>query len=490
MIVRSDCWLTHVCLISILFTGIPRTLEAADATPTPAAVKRSLIVAPREFHSALAPYVEHKLKQLPTSLVTLEDALKESGGDDPERLKQFLFKKWKEKGLSYVLLVGDADVMPVRYVTLDRIQASAFDYAFYPSDLYYGDLTKEDGAFDDWNAQKDSFHAGYFGEVRGEKNKSDKMNFDEVDYYPEASVGRWPVSTVKEVEIVVEKTIRYELAVLEGKKPGMRRVALVSVGGWVDTRSYMDRRAERLAPVWEIEKMYYADKRRDDGFRSPTFREIRKVLNEGVGLAFHAGHGLDDRWEQCFTLKTLERVRNADRLPVMFSAGCSSGRIATLPPYEAYTDCNGIEHRGTMGGEVFAAPPPPPAAYQRGANNPTGLGEQLLRGGPDGAVAYIGCNTGSQPCALTLMQGFSDAIAKSKDARLGDCWNEAVEYYYDREDLEYLRPTRRWYTASVFFQAMKFMMYGDPSLVLPNAEKTEPTRKTGAESAEYSARSS
>jgi hypothetical protein len=61
-------------------------------------------------------------------------------------------------------------------------------------------------------------------------------------------------------------------------------------------------------------------------------------------------------------------------------------------------------------------------------------------------------------------------LAKSKDARLGDCWNAAVEFYYEREDLEYLRPTRNWYTPSVFFQAMKFMVYGDPSLVLPSAQ--------------------
>ena len=459
-----------ICLFCLAIMAFPAILTAVEATSKPGPPKRLIIVSPKGFHPALVPYLEHKQKQLPTTLVALEDVLLENGCDDPERLKRFLFNKWNQDGLSYVLLVGDADVMPVRYVTLDRIQASAFDYAFYPSDLYYGDLAKEDGTFDDWNAQKDSFHAGYFGEVRGEKNKADAVNYDDVDYFPEVSVGRWPVSDDEEVRTVVEKTMRYENAVLSGSKPGMRRAALVSVGGWVDTRSYMDRRAKQLAPGWEIEKMYYVDRRRDDRLRAPTFREVQKVLDEGVGLAFHAGHGLDDRWEQCFTLKTLARVRNADRLPVMFSAGCSSGRLATLPPYEPYTDANGVEHRGTIRGEVFTSPPPPPAAYQRGGNNPTGLGEQLLRGGPDGAVAYIGCNTGSQPCALSLMQGFTNALAKSKDARLGDCWNEAVEFYYAREDLEYLRPTRNWYTPSVFFQAMKFMVYGDPSLVLPSAQ--------------------
>ena len=75
-----------------------------------------------------------------------------------------------------MLLVGDVDVLPVRFMVLDRVTPAAFDYAFYPSDLYYGDLAKPDGSFEDWNARKEGFHAGYFGEVRGEKNKEDPIN--------------------------------------------------------------------------------------------------------------------------------------------------------------------------------------------------------------------------------------------------------------------------------------------------------------------------
>ena len=91
--------------------------------------------------------------------------------DDAERLKRFLFDAWQNERIGYVLLVGDADVLAVRYMTLDRITPAAFDYAFYPSDLYYSDLATRDGGFETWNARQDSFHAGYFGEVRGEKNK-------------------------------------------------------------------------------------------------------------------------------------------------------------------------------------------------------------------------------------------------------------------------------------------------------------------------------
>src|SRR5262249_12630145 len=149
----------------------------------------------------------------------------------------------------------------------------------------------------------------------------------------------------------------------------------------------------------------------------------------------HAGHGSDNTWDRCFNIRHLDQVNNADRLPILMSAGCSTARFATLPPYEAYVDIHGVEHKGTDAGEVFTAPPPPPACYQKGRFNPTGLGEQLLRHNKNGAVAYIGCNTGGQPCGMTLVEGFVHALAGSHEARLGDCWNQAIVYYYDHEHL-------------------------------------------------------
>ena len=86
-------------------------------------------------------------------------------------------------------------------MVLDRNTPAAFNYAFYPSDLYYADLAKRDGSFEDWNARKKGFHAGYFGEVRGEHFKKDPINYDEIDYRPEIAVGRWPVSTANEIQL-------------------------------------------------------------------------------------------------------------------------------------------------------------------------------------------------------------------------------------------------------------------------------------------------
>ncbi|MFG0329120.1 MAG: C25 family cysteine peptidase [Phycisphaerales bacterium] len=431
-----------------------------------------LIVAPHDFASALAPFVEFKQDRLGAELVSLESVLAATGEnsfDDAERLKRYLYDRWRESDgvLRFVLLVGDADVLPVRYMTLDRVTEPAFHYAFYPSDLYYADLAKPDGAFEDWNARRDDFHAAYFGEVRGEHFKADPINFDAVDYRPEVAVGRWPVSAAEDAARVAAKSMVYERGVEAGEAPTLGRAVFLATDGWIENRPLLDRQIEHLSAGWSVERRYFRDDARDDGTPPASVDEVVRLFNAGVGLVVHSGHGSDDLWDQSLASTDLATLENADRLPVVVSAGCSTARFATLPPYEGYVDIHGVSHAGTNHGEVFDAPPPPPACYQSGAHNPTGLGERLVRDAMTGAVAYIGCNTGSQPCGMTLVEGFVAAIDDGDSPRLGECWSRAVANYYDAERLAELEPTESWYPASIFFQGMKFMLFGDPSLPMP-----------------------
>src|ERR1019366_3631019 len=188
--------------------------------------------------------------------------------------------EWRGRGLGYALLVGDVDVLPVRYMCLDRVTPAAFDYAFYPSDLYYSDLAKADGSFEDWNARKESFHAGYFGEVRGEKNKQDPINFDQVDYLADIAVGRWPVSTPQEVRRVAEKTISYEQQVLANSSPHLRRAAFVAGGGWGGNRNPMNRPSAELPNAWRVEKRFSSDAGQQAASPPPDHSQLRALLND------------------------------------------------------------------------------------------------------------------------------------------------------------------------------------------------------------------
>ncbi len=437
-------------LLLLLFPGI--MLHADEKKQT------LVVVAPHAFHAALQPFVEHKRKTRTTELLSLETILREEqGADDAEKLKSRLFRLWKEQSAGYVLLVGDADVLPVRYMVLDRVTPQAFDYAFYPSDLYYADLANAKGEFETWNKANEGFHAHYYGEVRGEKNKNDPINYDQIDYLPEIAVGRWPVSNEAEVALLVKKSLRYEATV--SARP--RSVGMLVVGGWVDARSQFDRWGSSLKD-WSIRKHYYTS----PAGEKPTASNAVKLINDGTHLVLHSGHGEPSGWDQCLSLQHLKQLKNADSLSIVLSAGCSTAYFATLPPYEGYVDFNGKEHPGTNGGEKFTAPPPAPACYQKGKHNGTSMGEQLLRRSEHGAIAYFGCNTGGQPCGLTLLEGFTLSVANGKAVTLGDAWKSAIHYYWKTERLAELKPNNDWYPPSIFFQGMKYMLFGDPSLPL------------------------
>lgn len=245
--------------------------------------ERLVVIAPERFLGSLHDFVAFKRTTRPTELVSIESILKVSSGvDDPERIKRWLYREWSERGLGYVLLVGDVSCLPVRYMVLDRVTPEAFDFAFYPSDLYYGDLARRDGSFEDWNAATDSFHLGYFGEVRGEKNKHDPINYDRVDYRPEVAVGRWPVETEEEVVRIARKSIRFEQSIGDGTRPQPRRAAFIAVGGWVDTRPLMDRLASSLEPRWSSIKQYYSDAQRPSD--TPPLRRRRGVYCRMVSV--------------------------------------------------------------------------------------------------------------------------------------------------------------------------------------------------------------
>ncbi|MBK7641905.1 MAG: hypothetical protein IPJ19_02470 [Planctomycetes bacterium] len=415
-----------------------------------------VVIAPAGWEAALAPFVAARAAERPCVFLALEDVLARNRGHDaPERIKHELYRRWKEEHLGYALLVGDADTFPVRFMVLDRCTEPAFHYAFYPSDHYYADLARADGSFDDWNAEQQGFHAGYFGEVRGECHKEEPINFDRISYLPEIAVGRWPVSSATEAQAVAAKTLAWKPL---GEHP---RALLVHAPEWIDARA----QAGALADAWkdsgfEVRRQLYAG----EG-EPPTPRSVEEALLAGVDLAVHLGHGSEETWYRC--LGPAQRDALAAAHPAVFlSIGCSTAHLCNEPPYQPYLDETGIAHRGTNAGEVFPTPPPPPSCYQPGALNSTGLGERLLRMPSGGAVVYIGCGTGAQPCALTLLEGFGRALTDDPAQCVGDAWKQALAFYFEHERLAQLTPDAGWYPPSIFFQGMKFLCYGDPTLRL------------------------
>jgi hypothetical protein len=445
--------------------------------------KPLLIVAPKALEPALAEYVKFKKTQLSTRLVPLETILSSTAGaDDPEKLKRYVYDYRKAHHLGYLLLVGDRDAMPIRYMT--NLKFSTFDYLFLPTDLYYSDLEKEDGSFDDWNGNKSSYHNGYFGELTGTKGQP--INLDDIHFRPQIAVGRWPVSTPEAVRIIADKSMAYEKSIVDGTHPGMRTAAVFHPQGWVDARDELSRLGHSLPTGWKMAEFFYQDENTKYKTQIPSEELVIKELNRGLGLCVHVGHGEPDCWlgypavtndkinSVLNTWQSFKTLKNAGKVPVVISIGCSTAYFAPLGPNEPYIDVNGKEHAGEAKKEVFKGPPPAPSPYQKGKLPKDSLGKQMLEDGPNGAVAYIGSDMVAQPMALTLLDGFITSMRSSHQPRVGDCWSFSINWYYQKMDLAHLKTEGDWVAPATFGQPMKFNLFGDPSL--PMAPNPAPTR--------------
>ena len=317
-----------------------------------------LIIAPSNFSSSLKPLVDHKKKiGIRSKIVTVEEIyngtyFSAKGRDRAEKIKYFIKDAVENWGVSYVLLVGDKDKIPVRY---RHIMFMWSPYLIDPkvtkpiaTDLYYADIYDANGSFCSWDAN----HNGIYGEYNWE------WNSDKVDFYPNVYLGRLPCKDKKEVSTVVAKIIRYErntynkrwfnnLIICAGDSFPLRNlrllIALLLPGiNWKDITvregEYVgDRIAENLTG-FHVKKLY-ASQYLPWGDRKPlTKRNIKKEIENGAGFVLFTGHGSIDRWGTYkplfpllrpllhgYTSKDVLSLRNKDKLPIVIIDGCLCG---------------------------------------------------------------------------------------------------------------------------------------------------------------------
>ena len=112
------------------------------------------------------------------------------GTDLQETIRFFLQDAYEKWGVSYVILAGDTDIVPARYVH-SYFKDPPEDI---PADLYYAQL---DG---NWNANGDQWF--------GESNYGGKQG-DEVDMVADVHLGRLPVTDAANAQLMVDKIIMY-----------------------------------------------------------------------------------------------------------------------------------------------------------------------------------------------------------------------------------------------------------------------------------------
>jgi len=211
-----------------------------DSTPfsTSAEEYKLVIIAPPKFKNSIQTLVTHKIsKGITTLLKSTEEIYDEyEGYDAPEDIKLFIKYAIENHNTTYVLLFGGLKSwingvprdnlnegtkdwhVPVRY---SNMLMQAGDDPGYIADLYYADIYKEGGLFDDWDSNGNHIYA---------ENKG--LNRDRLDLYPDVAVGRLACRTTKEVKAVIDKIITYESG--PSDPSWFEKIVAVSGDGFMD----------------------------------------------------------------------------------------------------------------------------------------------------------------------------------------------------------------------------------------------------------------
>ena len=400
-------------------------------------------------------------------ILTLEDVDRIcTGRDAPERIKRCLSLYQQESGIRYAMLVGDGNKFPIRFTTFMVIEndaATIGHIAYYPADLYYADLYKSDGSFDDWDANGN----GAYGEIGGLAQPV-PANVDRADLNPDISVGRVPVSTVEETNIYVGKVMGYESGA-QGSDWVQRILAIVTRNLLPDECQYQEQMLSAFPAGWDSVRLYVEG---NPCRETPALTKdnILAEMSRGVGLVSFLGHGSIDFWADAISVKDFVDVQNAERLPVVFSGGCTTAEFTTDPPGGPYTDTQGNDHPGSNAGEVVPSTPPPPAPLQVTYNN-GGIMEFSLVQIPNGVVVYIGSVTIAQMGpTINLNEFFFNGIAGGEPT-VSDAWNFAFRKYYQTDRFR-AEPADIGGMLWGLYQPWKYMLFGDPSLRIGGVSKS------------------
>ncbi|MFW9827468.1 MAG: C25 family cysteine peptidase, partial [Candidatus Thorarchaeota archaeon] len=165
-----------------------------------------LIITPNrsDFIEAVKPLAEWKNEKGVKTIILSNFSLYE-GVDNAEKIRNMIKFYYQNENIRWVLLAGDAqsDLLPIRYVFNPDVQIwgqgqteTVGDEELKPTDFYYADLTGT------WDNDED----GNWGEAP----QDNSYGLDEISWTPEVYVGRFPADNAYELEIMVNKTIKYE----------------------------------------------------------------------------------------------------------------------------------------------------------------------------------------------------------------------------------------------------------------------------------------
>lgn len=392
-----------------------------------------VIVAHPRLAAAIEPLAEfHRKRGLRVVVVDVRSVWDEFGNGlvKPSALRDFFavtLDAWRKPAPRWALLVGDAswdvkntEVNDPGY--LDAVYSSAHttNFAKVPSTPYPTNATLN---------HRNLIPTFSYGSHDGHAASDNYfVATSEMDPKPRLAIARMPVTEPEEVAAIVTKTIRHVKEA--GPGPWRRSVLWISDGASFP-RAISDGLADELVKRGLASTKVYPDLAGASNARHQA--RIREALDEGQLLVHFWGHGGRFIWrtapadfvrnEDLFTLDDIDRLKPAERLPIVASMTC------------------------------YSAPFDHP--------NADSIGEKLLRTPGKGAVAVLAASWRNGPT-----KAMSDAVAGefTKPGTVGEAMVRAKVAAAD--------PT--------FTQ--QYNLLGDPALPLPSpATVVDVTATRGAD---------
>lgn len=246
---------------------------------------RYVIVTPDALAPSFAPLVEWKNENgVPALVRPMSQVLAAHpvAADDAERVRMDI-QEAHAAGAEWILIGGDAGVMPVRYAwTL------FYGGNFIPTDLYFQCL---DGT---WNADGDG--------LWGEGYESALNPGDDADLLPDVWVGRAPVTTPADVDLFVAKTLQYERTPTgDYEHRALCFAEVLFPQDWTPGSSITFDAAqiiEEYLPTFDLHPAVavdrYYENYMDPGYRPGALEEthaaVHAALNAGRNLVMGIGH--------------------------------------------------------------------------------------------------------------------------------------------------------------------------------------------------------
>ena len=290
-----------------------------------------LLISPENssFVEAAQVFAEWK-RQLGIPTLVVANWSDYEGIDGPEKIRNAIISYYNLYPIEWVLLLGDTEIIPIRYVYNPDSQLvgdwePVGDQSLKPTDYYYAELTS------DWDIDDD----GMWGEHSAYNSTS---YIHELDYNPEVYVGRFPVDNTLELYNLFNKTMNYEKGIYAGDWMN-KYLALSGVSDY-PAPDDLDGEDEGILNQYILDNFvnnsmdwthmldyteYYTpvDSARVMNLSKSTALE---AINNGTSIIIYAGHGSPSRFAASNVLTTgdVPSLSNFDMPSFIFGDACST----------------------------------------------------------------------------------------------------------------------------------------------------------------------